>query len=248
MLRAALLRREVAPGEKLPAERELAVQLGVDRGTLRAGLQRLVAQGLLVQRQGRGTEARDFLDVGGLDLIAQLVRGAAAPAVVGHLADLLLVRRHLAGAVLEALVEAPPSAAHRAAVVARVAVFGALVARRGDGDDVDDDAVAAADIDVLAAVVAATGRPVLRLAFNPVAALFRALPALREAIVADAAASAPAYAALVAWLEAPDHDGADALLALLAARDAATLERLRARATAQKTATVRAARRGGSRR
>ncbi len=43
------------PGQKLPAERELAQQFGVSRPSLREALQKLAARGLLVSRQGGGT-------------------------------------------------------------------------------------------------------------------------------------------------------------------------------------------------
>lgn len=43
------------PGERLPTEAELAVQLGVAVGTLRKGLAVLEQQGILERRQGSGT-------------------------------------------------------------------------------------------------------------------------------------------------------------------------------------------------
>lgn len=43
------------PGEPLPAERELAADLGVARMTLRKALDQLVAESVLVRRQGSGT-------------------------------------------------------------------------------------------------------------------------------------------------------------------------------------------------
>jgi GntR family transcriptional regulator len=46
---------EVAPGELLPSETELAQSLGVSVGTLRRAVDELVAEHLLVRRQGRGT-------------------------------------------------------------------------------------------------------------------------------------------------------------------------------------------------
>lgn len=57
---AAYLEREIAsrglkPGDKLPTERELAVQLSVSRGTVRAALQDLASKHLLERTPGRGT-------------------------------------------------------------------------------------------------------------------------------------------------------------------------------------------------
>lgn len=54
-LREAIARGDFAAGDALPAERVLAAQLGVSIGTLRKGIDPLVAEGLLVRRQGRGT-------------------------------------------------------------------------------------------------------------------------------------------------------------------------------------------------
>ncbi len=233
-LRDALLRREIAPGERLATERALAEQWGIDRGTVRAGLQRLVAQGLLVQRQGRGTTARDFVEVGGLELIEPLLRTSTAKQFVEHVDALLLVRRHLAAAVLEALVRAPPDENARRTIADRVDDFAALVTRRATGEEVEDTELARADVAVLAAIVDATGRTVLRLALNPVAALFADFPALQAAVVADAHDSVTAYRALCAWLVTPDESRISLLLSALAARDAATLVRLAAAPHSQK--------------
>src|SRR5688572_27744725 len=43
------------PGHRLPTERELQVELGVARNTLRKGLQRLEREGKIVRHVGRGT-------------------------------------------------------------------------------------------------------------------------------------------------------------------------------------------------
>ncbi len=43
------------PGDRLPAERELAVELGLSRPTIRAGLQTLAAMGVIESRRGAGT-------------------------------------------------------------------------------------------------------------------------------------------------------------------------------------------------
>jgi GntR family transcriptional repressor for pyruvate dehydrogenase complex len=54
-VQALLEEREVAPGDRLPPERQLAVELGVSRSTLREGLRRLVDLGIVEARQGSGT-------------------------------------------------------------------------------------------------------------------------------------------------------------------------------------------------
>ncbi|MCF8198643.1 MAG: FCD domain-containing protein [Sulfuritalea sp.] len=54
-------------GDRLPAERELSVQLGVSRASLREGIQKLVSRGLLKSQQGGGTYVTDRLDAGFLE-------------------------------------------------------------------------------------------------------------------------------------------------------------------------------------
>ncbi|MBL8334811.1 MAG: GntR family transcriptional regulator [Rubrivivax sp.] len=51
----AIERGEVAPGDPLPSETELARRFGVSVGTLRRAVDDLVAEHILVRRQGRGT-------------------------------------------------------------------------------------------------------------------------------------------------------------------------------------------------
>lgn len=52
-LTGAIKARLLSPGERLPAERELALQLGVSRSTLRAALQSLTDAGWIEVRRGR---------------------------------------------------------------------------------------------------------------------------------------------------------------------------------------------------
>ncbi len=54
-VRDMVMRGALRPGDRLPAERELAVQLGVSRPTVRAGLKGLAAMGAVVTRHGAGT-------------------------------------------------------------------------------------------------------------------------------------------------------------------------------------------------
>lgn len=53
-LETMILEGALQVGERLPAERKLAEQFGVSRPSLREALQKLVAKGLLVSRQGGG--------------------------------------------------------------------------------------------------------------------------------------------------------------------------------------------------
>ncbi|PYS36025.1 MAG: FadR family transcriptional regulator [Acidobacteria bacterium] len=70
-------RGDLRPGDRLPAERELAKLLGVSRPTLRAGIGSLAALGVLQSRQGAGTfvvntDGPPALDSGPLRMMAAL--------------------------------------------------------------------------------------------------------------------------------------------------------------------------------
>jgi DNA-binding FadR family transcriptional regulator len=53
------------PGFRLPTERELEIELGVARNTLRKGLKRLEAEGRIVRQIGRGSFVSDRVSHGG---------------------------------------------------------------------------------------------------------------------------------------------------------------------------------------
>jgi GntR family transcriptional repressor for pyruvate dehydrogenase complex len=54
-LRGLIFKGEIAPGEKLMTERELAAAMAVSRTSVRNAINRLASVGLLEQHQGRGT-------------------------------------------------------------------------------------------------------------------------------------------------------------------------------------------------
>jgi DNA-binding transcriptional regulator YhcF (GntR family) len=57
-LRAAILTRKLAPGDKLPSQPELATRYGVARETVKRALELLRAERLIVTRQGSGAFVR----------------------------------------------------------------------------------------------------------------------------------------------------------------------------------------------
>lgn len=67
-----IFRGDFPPGTRLPAERQLARQLGVDRTTLRMALKQLQRMNLLRARHGSGIEVNDFRVTGGLDVLAAM--------------------------------------------------------------------------------------------------------------------------------------------------------------------------------
>jgi GntR family transcriptional repressor for pyruvate dehydrogenase complex len=65
LIESHIAAHRLAPGDRLPSERDLAAQLSVSRPSLREALRLLEAQGLLVIRRGQGvfvsTSARDVV-------------------------------------------------------------------------------------------------------------------------------------------------------------------------------------------
>jgi GntR family transcriptional repressor for pyruvate dehydrogenase complex len=61
-LEKRILEGSLRPGDRLPAERELAVEMGVSRPSLREAIQKLVSKGLLTTRHGGGTFVTDRLE------------------------------------------------------------------------------------------------------------------------------------------------------------------------------------------
>src|SRR3954466_15761546 len=58
-VRGLIERGELRRGDRLPAERDLATQIGVSRPTVRAGLRALQAMGVVISRHGSGTYIPD---------------------------------------------------------------------------------------------------------------------------------------------------------------------------------------------
>jgi len=81
----------LAPGSRLPIEKDLAVMLGVSRGSLREGVRALATLGVLETRQGDGTYVT-ALDPAVLLSPLSFLADLQQPA---HAADLLAVRRVL---------------------------------------------------------------------------------------------------------------------------------------------------------
>ncbi len=99
-LRELILGGQLKPGDKLPAERELAEQLGVGRHTLREGLRRLEATGLLEVKRGK---------FGGT-----FVRSGQLEGISGRITDMLKMGNVSYTSVIEARI-------HFSEVVVRVA-------------------------------------------------------------------------------------------------------------------------------
>ncbi|MCH1926151.1 pyruvate dehydrogenase complex transcriptional repressor PdhR [Shewanella sp. C32] len=72
-LEQMILEGSLKPGQKLPPERELALQFEVSRPSLREAIQKLEAKGLLLRRQGGGTYVKEQLWKSMADPIMELM-------------------------------------------------------------------------------------------------------------------------------------------------------------------------------
>ncbi|MDR1889077.1 MAG: GntR family transcriptional regulator [Zoogloeaceae bacterium] len=95
-LERRILEGVLKPGDRLPAERDLAAELGVSRPSLREAIQKLASRGLLRSRQGGGTFVTGQLDAAFSDPWRDML--GAHPDLRGDVAEL---RRVLAAQAAE---------------------------------------------------------------------------------------------------------------------------------------------------
>ncbi|HPW68778.1 MAG: FadR/GntR family transcriptional regulator [Desulfomonilia bacterium] len=74
ILLTSIIKRQLAVGEKLPTERELARDLEVNRSTVREALGKLESLDLVEIRHGDGAYVKDFQESGSLELIRAMIR------------------------------------------------------------------------------------------------------------------------------------------------------------------------------
>ncbi|MEU6066741.1 MULTISPECIES: FadR/GntR family transcriptional regulator [Streptomyces] len=192
-LREEILNGQHPAGSYLPPERTLADGYGVTRTTLKHAFGRLVQAGLLETRHGVGTRVRDYLRLGGADLLPMLVRHS--PDWIGEIFE---VRRSI-GALIAERAAARATGRQRAELQTRLAAV---------REAKDADAVQLADIEVHRALARATGNRVYVLLTNT---LFNAYLPVRAALIGPFKDAAVAHARLqpvVDAIDAGDEAGA----------------------------------------
>lgn len=157
----AIVEQEFKPGSVLPAERVLALTLGVTRPTLREALQRLSTKGWITISQGRQTRVSDYPSEGGLALLGSMaLHGKGlSPSMVENL--------------LEVRVAILPG-------IARIAVEKASrdlleFLEKGPGHGGDPAVFAQYDWDLQLLMVTLTNNPVFRFIFNDFTSIFHGL-------------------------------------------------------------------------
>jgi GntR family transcriptional repressor for pyruvate dehydrogenase complex len=183
---ADVLSGRYAPRERLPTQRALAAELGVNLASVREGVKRLEQLRLVETRQGDGMRVCDWRARGGLDVLVHAVAhgGALDPALVREVFE---ARRLL-------LAEAAALAAAR-----RTAGQAALLARLAGelGAAVDDAAAQGHDLAFMATVIEAARNLAFSLIANSIRDvylqrldLFRAIVERRDELGYGAVASA----------------------------------------------------------
>jgi GntR family transcriptional repressor for pyruvate dehydrogenase complex len=149
------------PGEKLPTQRALAADLGVNMASIREAVKRLEQLQLVEVRHGDAMRVRDWREEGGLDVVAHLLFRAGA-ADTETLAALLEARRLM-------LQEAARLAAERRsdAQAGRLRATAEAIAS-ADGAE----AVQILDFAFMTELVEASGNVVFRLILNNVRRLY----------------------------------------------------------------------------
>jgi GntR family transcriptional regulator, transcriptional repressor for pyruvate dehydrogenase complex len=199
-------------GERLPTQRALAAELGVNLASVREGVKRLEQLRLVETRQGDGMRVRDWRADGGLDVLVHAVAhgGALDAPLVGEVFE---ARRLL-------LAEASALAAGR-----RSDAQAALLGRLADELAASSDDVAAQGLDLafMGTVIEAAGNVAFSLIANSIRdvylqrlQLFRALVARRDEL---------GYAAVATAIAQRDGAGArQAMTALARAQEERLLE------------------------
>jgi len=103
----AILDGHFAINSHLPPERELAVQLGVTRPTLREALQRLARDGWIEIQHGKSTRVRNYWEEGSLGVLGSLARNQH-PLPAEFIPNLLSIRTLLAPTYTRLAMELAP--------------------------------------------------------------------------------------------------------------------------------------------
>jgi GntR family transcriptional regulator, transcriptional repressor for pyruvate dehydrogenase complex len=206
-LREAVISGEYLPGERLPPQRALAAEFGVNMASVREALKRLEQLRLVDVRHGDATRVLDWRRSGGLEALA---RGERMDAEL--MRDLFEARRLL-------LAEAARLAAERRTDAQAQALSAA--AARIAGTAGEHEALLA-DWDFMAALVEAAGNLVFRLVMNSVRELYLPHADAFAALVSGRAQLEPLYARAAQAVADKDSAGAgEAIEALTIAQGTA---------------------------
>ncbi len=241
-LRGKILLGQLPVGSRLPAERDLARSLGVNRLTLRAALSRLQALGLIIVRHGTGTVVANWRETAGLETLSFLLRTGDPrdPTWRTYLEHLLEIRRIIAAETVALACQRRTDA--DLADLRRVVEE----ARAHTADPV---AFAARDVRIARAVVRVSRNLGFELLLNMLAPFPELQPEVARAMYPDPVEHMKHHEAVLALLEQGEPETARGFVrAALEQQDRATLDRLSstARRSARSSANKPAARKRAS--
>ena len=190
-LKELIRARRLVAGDRLPAERDLAERLGVNRATLRGALQSLADQGVLVGRHGSGWTVEAQGDVVASNLALYL-----------RLEDVSFQHLFDARRAVEPIIAADAAANRTDDQV--TAMRACITAMRAT---TDADSYLQADSDFHALIAAASGNPVFTLLISPTLNL---LADVRRRIVGAPGVIAASHSEHEMILAAIERGGADA--------------------------------------
>lgn len=210
----AILSGRYAPGEKLPTQRSLAQEYGVNMATVREAVKKLEQLRLIEVRHGDAMRVREWRRHGSLDVVAHMLAGAG------------VFDRQVFAGVLEArrllLAECARLSAERA--TEEQAARLTELARRLAAEQ-DDEAAQRIDWEFYEELADASGNIVFALIINSIRDLYLANAQIFRVVVADRDRTAPLYAAIAAAVTARDGEtAAGAATELAAAQERRLLE------------------------
>jgi GntR family transcriptional repressor for pyruvate dehydrogenase complex len=187
----------LAPGDRLPSERELGERLGVSRTVVREAVRALTAKGLLVVRTGDGTYVQDRSPASAAEALGRLLRlaGLRTP---GRARAIYEVRRPLEIAIAGLAAQRATAAdVEHMRVLIRVASDPAL----------DERAFVDADVQFHLALATATGNRIFPALLDSVSELMKAI---REVAVVSGSREGGRvhHERILAHVIARDEDGA----------------------------------------
>lgn len=207
-LREAIMSGRYRPGDRLPSQRALAADLGVNMASIREALGRLEQLRLLEVRHGSATRVLDWRRSGGLESLA-LEHGAGEPL----LDDLFEARRLL-------LVESARLAASRRSEEQAAALLELAQAVAGAADS---QTALLADWSFMSGLVEAGGNLVFQLIMNSVRELYLPRVEAFAGLVSDPQELAPLYLQAARAVAAGDEEVAALAVERLASIQAAAM-------------------------
>ncbi|MCK6547795.1 GntR family transcriptional regulator [Myxococcota bacterium] len=212
-VRERILKGLLRPGEKLPGERELAGQFGVNRSTVREALKSLSELGLVVVRHGGGAVVQDYAARAGLQILPYLFPRDGSGSLE-LMASLLESRRIFTVETTRLGVERAISGEQLtlARIVGELEKLADELVALGDDDDARRDELLerfqSLDFDFVDCLARASRNAILVLVMNSVRPVYEQQRALFRSLYDDPRAIAAAYRKIVANFDAREADRA----------------------------------------